>query len=1120
MSPLEISEMYPVDIDSTDSCDDNSNSDPRYQRRKLLMQMTNCGICGMEFVSAGNARRHEKNVHNYHGRPHPNPLNPQIMMNHSKAKSVMEPEILMEVDNESIFQSLGDNTDDDQSETISMFMLADFDGELTEENIDYIEKYKYVIESVQAKTCFCCNRRYDKMKPLLAHLRKKTNVPPYQCFSCMLSLENRSDYVQHMKMRQCKNLYALYKKKVQSGEIQPREYIENDIPEPEEQNLQQNHTKVPLKDALMYRVFACNFCEFTNRIKAVIKKHLNTEHLTDKSQIENPVQCQYCQKVFEDADTRRRHNSNHDCTSHVICELCGEKFDTLPPFNEHASAVHANTLSVRKIAEMYDINYRGQKVTSKSTKCIYCPKVYSSYHNMTRHINKHHNPNNPYKCDDCKETFARQGMLQAHYSNCIMKPQGRGEEMQYNFSCKDCGVLFATLEGWTKHQEIHKTCQQCGQSFNNQQELDMHKKEHLKVKFYTCNICGNSYSDSQQLSEHMVEHGVQNKEDEHFCEICQTTYSNIQDYSEHMKLHNIDIPIPENFDEENNDSLVEANVEKPAAQSYYKCSICSKHVETKQGLQRHMLFRHKRHISTLPGYEMSKPGVYRCDLCPKRYSNARGVIRHKRNAHSNWRHMQQVPMIEYKQEPLSENERVGQSPKFCNQCGLSGFLSQNDLNKHRLLSHHPKGAKICTICNFIAKDAKKMWYHKKKYHAIPGSSNQCTICRKLFVTKPQLIKHIKTMHFKLPMEIEVTSMSAKQVENKPMMAPLPYTAQSETGPWTCDLCPKIFHSVNALKSHRGWHLRSPENKTSSSKLSLPWLPRPLQSNKVIKRIKLPTAGPSQDGRYFMSKFKVVPKLPAGAYCRLCNKTFSKIAVYKRHIAEYHRAPRAKANIVDVTPHDLESMQQLTCSDCNESFSSKVEWIEHRVQHITQFVKDQNLAQWPCFCGKLFGRKDNLKSHIKTHMHNVQEFPNANDIPQSSTGSSNVPLNAASVNRHYSCNPCRMTFKSEEELRGHTSTHNVNGHTPKVWKCDFCGFTTEDIKLYQECRRAHHIPTKFKCEGCHVFFKSYNILVKHHDDHHKNDGVPLASSSYTYDCTQCGKSYSMKHHLKRHIDSAH
>lgn len=1157
LTPLDICDMYQMSpAGSTDSCDDNSNSDPKILRRQLL-QVSDCTICGMKFVSPGNARRHEKNVHNFYGNKlQPNPLNPEIMMNHAKAKSVMEPEILMEVDNENIYQSIGDNTDDDRSETLSMdFSMVNYEGDLTEDNLTYIQKYKNVIESVQEKRCFCCNRPYSRMKLLLAHLRKRTDIPPYQCFNCLISCENRSDYVQHMKMGQCRNVYALYKQKVALGEINPVENIENDYAELSQEQIAPKADKVPLKYALMYRVFSCNFCDFSNRIKAVTKKHLNATHLTDKNPLENPVQCQYCQKIFEDSESRRRHTQNCDCTTHVICELCGEKFDSLQPFNEHATLVHANNTNDRKANESVD-STTGQKVAQKFTKCKFCPKVYSTYHNMVRHVSKHHNSNNPYKCENCNETFSSQTKLTDHYTSCLTS-QAAGEELQYNFSCKDCGVLFATLEGWTKHQEIHQACQQCGQTFQNQQELDLHKKEHLKVKYYSCNICGNSYSQAKQLSDHMVEHGVSENDVEHVCDICQETFRGVQEYAAHMEMHEGKIPMFDGFSDTNvTQSVLTEKSANSKEKNYFRCNVCNKHVETKQGLQKHMLFRHKK-----PLPDMSKH-IYRCDLCPKRYMNARGVIRHKRTSHPNARQSHVVIKEKREEEVVPENDRISESDKFCSQCGLSGFRTQNDLNKHRLTAHFSKHARVCSICNFIAKDAKKMWYHKKKYHAIPGSSNQCNVCRKLFVTKPQLFAHIKTMHLNLPMEIEVTAATVPKVVYKSPPPPLPPLHElsdkhsEQEGPWNCDLCPKQFNTVNALKSHRGWHLRTPDGKSpGSGKSTNAWTPNQLSpSRQVVKKIKYPVAGASQDNnKFFMSKFKVVPKLPTGAHCKICNKTFSKIAVYKRHVMEYHRT-KSKSREVEISQQDYECIQRLACNQCNETFQLKSEWIEHKVHHINNFVKEQKLRQWPCICGKFFGRKDNLKSHMRTHMHGVVENPeqstgNAANVISNNAVSYNTVQNAtqagaqivsphmnipnlvpvmkpvkppAPANKFYTCNPCRVSFKTEKELKAHVDSHNLNGHgvAPRIWKCDFCGFMTEDIKLYQECRRAHHVPTKFKCEGCQIFFSSYNILVKHHEDSHKNDDLELPNVSNSFECNQCGKSYSMKHHLKRHIESAH
>lgn len=189
-----------------------------------------------------------------------------------------------------------------------------------------------------------------------------------------------------------------------------------------------------------------------------------------------------------------------------------------------------------------------------------------------------------------------------------------------------------------------------------------------------------------------------------------------------------------------------------------------------------------------------------------------------------------------------------------------------------------------------------------------------------------------------------------------------------------------------------------------------------------------------------------------------------------------------------------------------------------INHDDQKTEDIEENKFTCSkCNKTFLKEKKFLKHLQMH-----------ESPLQCTICNKPYHNQASLDKHlakhnkdYLCLVCNMNFQTESQLFEHSTTeHNKikikleNEAQEILLQCPDCDLTfTKQRSLSMHRRRHKNKNNEFICDTCGKTFSMKHQLKRH---------VVLHSDVKPHVCTKCSKSYARKdqlvHHMHSHKDS--
>lgn len=323
-----------------------------------------------------------------------------------------------------------------------------------------------------------------------------------------------------------------------------------------------------------------------------------------------------------------------------------------------------------------------------------------------------------------------------------------GRDGERRYLCKQCGNTYSNRANLNVHLNVHSNskcfpCDKCLRSFSRRSSLYNHKKTHcVTADVCKCNVCDADFESHEALLDHQPSHldknGLANYEAQ--CFVCAAILSTKFGLKLHIMQRHPEI-IRENTEKKHvcsecdkkysNETLLKAHMKTHSAVKVHACTSCDYSATTRVGLQRHVDRIHlkvrkfecsicgklfvsqpDRKLHMLRHYKI-KP--VQCDLCPMRFYSTRELRKHK------FAHSGQKPhrcddcdvAFAYVESLRRHVSAHLPHPVTCDRC-LKQFLCQKSLTKH--MRSHPAASNIfkCSDCGKNYKNSKCLETHKTK----------------------------------------------------------------------------------------------------------------------------------------------------------------------------------------------------------------------------------------------------------------------------------------------------------------------------------------------------------------------------------------------------------------------
>ena len=716
---------------------------------------------------------------------------------------------------------------------------------------------------------------------------------------------------------------------------------------------------------------------------------------------------------------------------------------------------------------------RHEKTHSKSRHvCRLCDRHFSCKSNLDRHF-RLHSGLKPLTCQKCFEHFT-----------------SKSEFMKHKFTCKSSTARVEPPKPEVPKPELPVAqdstgggsfpCYICRQTFDNVNQLQMHRKSHVDFR---CRKCNKTFNGGISLSNHLRTHNFDGFK-RYSCKICKKNFSNVTSLVSHKRFH--------------------TKRENPDGRRVNSKSVASKtlKVVTKPPT---LVASRPTSVPSRPVSVISKQQKVASkysEIVASRYSRPNNAIS-KLSSYG-------VSVITNTGQKASVKQAtLFSKPPSRSSLKPGSLISKPHLNiRHNIL---PGKGYCCTVCNKWVKTRSVLKRHMISHTKLKMFS--CFICNISMGYASSLHKHMRLSH---DLEISYTDIHA--------MAKVPALEEQE------ELCREEIH-------------KTPEKKRRSEKEVRNIMLPEAEEAKNVELHDFEVGSPKfvfncntcfknfSNKRLLENHMKIIHMGGSAYKCNTCSKLFSSKHLLVKH-AKMHTGeePAFSCSVCSRKFSNLKTLNNHkgvhtrfkyhTCPICSKSFNGIKSWEQHQRLHMSN-------VKFRCkLCGKMFFSQSELNEHKKMHI----------KLKIYSCGECKNSYNSMSaLNRHK-----RKKHDNEELGFDEESEDEVINEEERLYVCSVCDRTFPDSVALSKHKLIHvkrdfnkvneaspsndslaqmNVDTKFECLLCNREFPDQRSLSKHKGWHSRKPlddefSLPIKGKKI-YVCGFCNRSFATSGSLSKH-----